>query len=232
MTDPIQTPAQGETPAADHGPQNQGQSPVADAAAQAAQAQAEAKESMWYSGLPETTHEKLKDFKSPDDAISAMEAGKQFVQAKSIDDYKFELGEDVEVAPQVVGFKKFCLEEKIAPSQAQKLLGFQEKILADANEVARVEGETALRKEWGNGFDNNIKKAFSALAAIDRNLGGTQLSAELKRIGGGNNPAVIKALLFVADKIGEDSLGAGGPGGAPEKSMTTEEAYSALFGKK
>ncbi len=203
------------------------------AAADAANQQA-AEGTPWYNGLDEKLHEPLKAFATPEDALAAIEAGGKYTTAKEVGDYTFEFNDATvdQNAPELVHFKQFCLDNNISPEQAQKTLEYQTGIMDAAADQAKTDGEAQLRSDWGNEFDGNLTKALTALTAIDRDTGG-QLAATLKATGSANNPEVVKALLWVHERIGEDNLGAGGPGGAPLNTpISTEDAYAELYGKK
>jgi hypothetical protein len=232
-----QAPAAGEpagqVPAAQEpAAQAPGLPEAAKAAADKANAEAQ-QGTPWYQSLPKESHDKLKDFASHEDALKAIEAGKRFTTAKSVDDYKLSFSDpkvDQSAGP-IADFKKFCLESNIPPEQAQGILEFQTSLVAEAAEEAKRQGEAALRATWGDKFEPNLTKTLVALNAIDKDIGGT-LATKLKAIGGANDPDVLKALLWVHEKIGEDNLGAGGPGGAPTGPISTEQAYAELFDKK
>ncbi len=202
------------------------------AAAAAAAATKAAEGTPWYQGLPEAQHEALKGFATPEDAVAAIEAGSKFTVAKSVDAYQFTFADPDtdQAAPAIASYKQHCLDNGISPEQAQKTLEYQTGVLEEAQQQAKVAGEQQLRADWGNNFDGNLTKALTALTFIDRDTGGS-LAAKLKQNGGANDPDIVKALLWVSDKIGEDNLGAGGPGGTPlDKPITTEEAYAEMFG--
>jgi len=188
----------------------------------------------WYQDLPADQHEVLKQFDTPEAAVQAIQAGQKYTTASKVEDYNFQF-KDAAVdqnAPPILSYKSFCLENGIAPEQAQKLLEYQTGVYAETNAAEMQQGEQTLRADWGNDYDANLAKSLSALAAIDRHTGGG-LAAELKRTGGGNRPEIVKALLWVAENIGEDSLGAGGPRGTPNNTpVSTEESYADLFAGK
>jgi hypothetical protein len=186
----------------------------------------------WYQELPAEQHEKLKGFATIDEAVSAIEAGQKFTTAKAVDDYQFTFADPQmdQNAPAITNYKQFCLDNGIAPEQAQGILEYQTGILAQSTADAKAAGEAQLRSDWGNSFDGNLTKALTALNVIDRDTGGA-LAAKLKMNGGANDPDLVKALLWVHDRIGEDNLGAGGPGGTPlDQPVSTEDAYAELFG--
>ena len=186
----------------------------------------------WYKALPADQHEALKDFATPADAVAAIEAGKVHTLAKEVGDYNFTF-DDPNVdqnAPELLSFKQHCLDTGISPEAAQKTLEYQSNLLTQANETARAAGEAQLRTDWGNNYDANITKSLVALSAIDKATGGT-LAAKLKMNGGANDPDILKALNWVSEKIGEDSLGLGGPGGGGggDGPITAEQAYANLY---
>lgn len=151
--------------------------------------------------------------------------------AKSVDDFQFKLADPSHDAnaPELQDFKKFCLDNGIAPSKAQALLDYQTKLLDTASTNSKQAGEATLRQDWGGNYDANMVRALSALSAYDRQMGGA-LTAELKATGAANHPETLKFLLWASNNMSEDSLGAGGPGGAnPNKPQTAEEAYSEIF---
>lgn len=229
VTPAAATPAPGTTPAAAAPPANQVDS--AEAAAAAA-VKAAAEGTPWYESLPEAQHEAMKTFATPEDAVAAIEAGKQYTTAKSVEDYTFTFADPAtdQAAPAIVSYKQHCLDNGISPEQAQKSLEFQTNLISEATAAAKVAGEQQLRADWGNDFDGNLTQALTALNTIDTQTGGT-LSAKLKVNGGANDPDILKALHWVGSKIGEDNLGAGGPGGGGNTvPITSEEAYAELYG--
>jgi hypothetical protein len=189
----------------------------------------------WYEGLPAEKHEALKGYASLDDAMSAMDLGKTVNTAKGVEDYSIDLGEALngkEDGGALDRYKAHCLERGISPERAQGMIDFQMGELAEAQKVAREMGDAALGKLWGNSKDANTEKAFVALAALDRKMGG-RLAPAFAAAGLTDDPLMVEVMHLVSTMIGEDNLGASGPGsGDVNKPVSTEDAYSSLFNKK
>ena len=117
-----------------------------------------------------------------------------------------ELSEDY-----IANFKKVAHEAGIPPKQAAKVMEWitktaEERVKAalEQAEQARQETEAQLKKEWGDKFDEKVKKA-QAIAKI----GGEEFVQYLEETGLGNHPALIKAFVAIAEKLSEDDLVSG-----------------------
>jgi hypothetical protein len=156
----------------------------------------------------------------------------------TIEDYKIDLGKNAEGVDlntlddggALDRFKEFSIGNNISPEAAQKLIEHQQEEMRQATQEMIAAGEVTLKGKWGNSYEPNKATGFVALAQLDRKMGG-RLSKSFSQSGAINDPVVIEALYEIGQMIGEDNLGAGGPGGAPEGEMTTEEAYKAEYAK-
>ena len=86
-------------------------------------------------------------------------------------------------------------------------------------ETARKDTEAKLRSEWGAAYEGKVAKAQKLLNAF----AGDDYK-QLLDSGFGNNPAVIKFMADMADKISEDAFAKG----TAEATMTPEEAQKEL----
>lgn len=102
--------------------------------------------------------------------------------------------------------------------QAENLSG-QFNALQEQQGQSIEEGEKALRKEWGRGYDQNVKFAHKAF----EEYGGEELAALMDQSGLGNNPAVLKAFANIAKSTMADKDLVGAVEGAG-RVLTPEEA--------
>src|SRR5210317_1447577 len=95
--------------------------------------------------------------------------------------------------------------------QAQGILEFYKNSMEGSAQQNQVDMETAqanaeqeLRKEWGNNYDNNIKKAGAvAKANMDANILDMQLKDGTRL---GDHPSIIKGFANIANIMSEDKL--------------------------
>ena len=231
---PAATPPAADPPAAD--PPAANLSDAARLAAEEALKQPPAE--VWYKDLPEASHEKLKGFESLEAALSAAERGNTLTGLKA-EDYVFDFGKDAEgndiAANDQTGsidrFRQFCLENRVDPEAAQALAVWQAGELAAGQADLIAAGESFLKTKWvGTTYDANRAKALVTLALLDRRMEG-RLAPALSNSGKVNDPVVVEVLHLVSTLIGEESLGAGGPGGGndPDKPVDTKTSYQELF---
>lgn len=216
------------------GGEEQPVSKVAAAAKAVANAEADAASAAWYESLPAEAHAKLKDFASLEDALGAIEKGAKYTTAKSVKDYNIDLGPELngqEDGGALDDFKNFCFENDISPEAAQKLVTYQMGKMSEAQKQLIEVGQAQLKKMWGNSYTTNSEKGFVALSILDRKMGG-RLAPAFKQSGLVDDPIVVEALYEISTMIGEESLGAGGPGAAPQKPVSAEDAYKQLYAKK
>lgn len=67
-------------------------------------------------------------------------------------------------------------------------------------EKARVEAVDALKKEWGQAYDENIEVMKRAVTQF----GGDDFKAFMDESGLGNNPVIIKTFVAIGKAMGED----------------------------
>jgi|TARA_R110000822_G_scaffold97150_2_gene220744 hypothetical protein len=82
--------------------------------------------------------------------------------------------------------------------------------------------EQAMRKEWGNAYDQKMGTAIRAV----REFGGDELVEELNASGLGNNPKLIKAFALAGEKISGDTQLAGTTAGAMTPAQVKEQIAS------
>lgn len=128
------------------------------------------------------------------------------------DDYKFEKPQLPEGLPYDEEAEKWFRQEahaqKMTQSAAQALYAkfIQRQVdaftsYANNYKAEQEAGMSALKKEWGAGYDGQL--GLSKAAA--REYGGDELVGFLNESGVGNNPVVIKAFA----KIGRELMGSG-----------------------
>ena len=69
---------------------------------------------------------------------------------------------------------------------------------AQAAEVARGNGEAALRQEWGAGYERNL----TAAREVAQMFGGREFAGYLEETGLGNDPRMARFLTGIAKKVG------------------------------
>ena len=81
--------------------------------------------------------------------------------------------------------------------------------IKNANQTARVEAETALKKEFGDNYTQKLTEAQSAL----RRFATEDVISYLDKTGLGNNVGLIKMFAAIQNQIGGDSLLSGANAG-------------------
>jgi len=165
--------------------------------------------------------------------VQTQEPAQEPVRELTVEDYNLDWGADIGTDnPVDKQYKDFCLKNKISPEQAQASLEFQKGLMEAAAKDAIESGEKELKNLWGTKYEQKRDASLTALAALDRQMGG-RLAPAFKQSGAANDPVIIEALHLVSTMIGEDNLGAGGPGGASsDRPISTEEAYAQLYKQK
>lgn len=106
-------------------------------------------------------------------------------------------------------FKLAAHKAGLSPDQARFMadwnFGLTQKRM-ETIEAQRVEGEAALKKEWGADYKKNLDRAKAAFSR----LFGKEGDDFLDRTGLGNDPAAIKALYGASTKLSEDFFETGG----------------------
>jgi hypothetical protein len=185
--------------------------------------------------FPETMREKLKDFESSEAFEQAFNDGSLSPKYK-VEDYGtlvFEEGADPSQQNNagLDLFKGFCVEEGIKPDSAQKLVKFQQGLLADSEKKYIETGTKELKARWGVNFQPNLQVGLRALSLLDRKMEG-RFAPAISRNGKVNDPMILEAAYQLGQMIGEANLGAGGPSGADlQTTVTAEETYEEIFKK-
>jgi hypothetical protein len=146
-----------------------------------------------------------------------------------LDKYEMDVGKDAKLDPAILGkFKEAAHKAGVLPKQAVELAKWfdltNQEALAGQDTARKAEeekGVTALRQEWGQGWDKKVQAAQTALAELKD----TGLAEEIKKLGLDNNPVLIKALSKIGESFYEDKLrGEGGSMGG----MTPADAQKEI----
>lgn len=101
---------------------------------------------------------------------------------------------------------KHGLNQSQAQALRQEFLEFMGSGAADQTaqaEVARAEGEAALKIEWGNAYPQKLAEANAAM----KKYAGDDFAAWAEETGAGNDPRLIQAFARIADAtMGESEL--------------------------
>lgn len=130
-------------------------------------------------------------------------------------------------------FKKTAAKVGVLPQDANALLAeyaaFEtgrnaalEKQKAESVKTA-VEG---LKKEWGDAFDTNLRKALFAA----KELGGDDFVKHVDQNGMGNDPHFIKVMTKVAELLGEDKLAEGGVANGKMSPAEIDKRIGQIYG--
>jgi hypothetical protein len=131
---------------------------------------------------------------------------------------KYDLGkfEGVTVPPETVKWaQKLGSDLGIEPGAFNKVISEYLKLDASVQAGQKTVAEnkmkeslTALKKEWGDGYDKNMERANFAA----KKMGGEDAIKALMEYGAHNDPRIIKAFVEGAKLYGEDTLREGGIG--------------------
>ena len=131
---------------------------------------------------------------------------------------KYDMGkfEGVEIpAPTLAWAQKLGAEHGVEPTAMKAIIQDYFKLDATNQGVQAAEktrlmqvGIAELKKEWGDGFDRNIKRAELAC----EKMGGPDLIQHLVKLGVHNDPILLKALEKAAQAYGEDTMREAGAG--------------------
>ncbi len=120
-------------------------------------------------------------------------------------------------------FQDIAVKAHLTPEQAKELQSWwletqvnRLKALDKTMEDEMNASATALRKEWGAKYDENVSKVNIRI----KNFGGKEALKWFSK-GEGNNPMIIKLFSSIAEKMGEDVKG---PGGSSNLTLTPGEA--------
>jgi len=167
----------------------------------------------WFDGLNDELKgdESLKSFENVDalakEYLSLKNA--QIKLPEKPEDYEITVPEGADLDDGAVSqFKSLAHELGIAPETAQKLIDFdveRSKALAESYETAVNKelsaAETALKSEWGNDYDANLKDANKAV----KQFGGDDFVKFLADSGMGRNPMVVKVFYAIGKALNEDT---------------------------
>jgi len=157
-------------------------------------------------------------------------------------EYKFEVGEDVEVPNDTVsGMSKIFHEAGLTNRQANMLMNkYVESGMGanpalesiDERQVAQMRQETisSLQKEWGKGYDDNLTIANSVMMEFGNiDLRESKLANGMSV---GDHPEIIKLLSnvgsFIKSKVSEDKL----EGTKMSGGMSSDQAKAKLMEMK
>lgn len=130
-------------------------------------------------------------------------------------EYKPTLSEGVTLDPTVESIireagVKYAIPPKIMGEVLESLIVKQEEILqtqTSAEQKTQLSEHGALRKEWGENFAENCRKAKNAALNLAGKAG---IPVDtIKRTGIGDNAAIIRLFAAAADAMGEDTIRGG-----------------------
>lgn len=169
-----------------------------------------------------------------DDAVAMRAAMTKLGLPDDISGYKLSpiedgvafMAPDTQLAKDWIAFSH---KEGMLPSHTNAAYGFLAKYMTqqhkDAGSALAAQAETnatALKTEWGEAFDKNIRLADFA---VDK-LGGDSddFRSAINDAGLGTNSAVMKALVKIGSMLAEDAGDGDGPAGGFGDSMDPNEA--------
>ncbi|GIW60560.1 MAG: hypothetical protein KatS3mg087_1626 [Patescibacteria group bacterium] len=134
--------------------------------------------------------------------------------------------EQVPVDEEVLNeFKQKAHELNLLPAQAQELVEWfvdkqktAQKMLAEQSQREYQEAEAQLRKEWGRAYEEKVKK----VQRLVKEFADEDVLEELQKFG--NNPALIKFIANIADRLSNDAF----PGKGSSIYKTPEEIQSEI----
>lgn len=142
----------------------------------------------------------------------------------------------IEITPEsMAGFQTVVHKIGLTNTQADEINKFQIQVLNQsvvqqekAEQKKEMDGETALRKDWGQDYDKNMQTITKFLMKA----GGQEA---VDSIGGGSgikkNPIVAKALAEIFSQLNEDSIkfvGGNSTGAGTGGNETKEEALAKI----
>lgn len=187
-------------------------------------------EGSWLDALPDDLkgNEALKGYKDAGEAAKALVElqGKLPVVPESADAYEITIPEGQQYSEALINSaKQWALEAGMSQEQLGK---FTERYLAHEaqvfQEIQKQEQEAlgALEKEWGSSFEANVERAKRAISRF----GDAEFKQFLDSSRLGNNPAMVKMFLKVAEAMSEDTLS--GDGNKPKERPTTRTGEGML----
>ncbi len=149
---------------------------------------------------------------------------------KALDEYKFDLEKDVEVDQGFLDkFKAVAHQAGVLPSQAKMMADFFGKNSKDSfnSQVEEQKGKIkadldALKKDWGQSYDEQMAKARAALNEFTDPVEREQL----KVLGLGHNTTFLKLLAKFGGTLAEGKIRESGDGGG--FSLTPSQARAEL----
>lgn len=150
----------------------------------------------------------------------------------SADDYKLpdvELPEGMEKDEDFESrFKNEAIEANLTKAQFEKLFKFANEYMGSKytetiNERKKnhEDAEKTLKKDWGNSYGNNLKKAQN----IIKKYADDEEIKEINKTGIGNNPVFIKLFHKIAQDVSEDKFVQGESSGTEEKPTRSVFSY-------
>lgn len=129
----------------------------------------------------------------------------------------------------VNGFKKFAIDNRIPKGMAQKMVDYMDGTAKAGVEKAQAESQASiaqglqgLQTEWGQAYDSKLGAAKRVLSDVVKDSAVLEM---FKDPSVGSNPAVIKALAAIGEKIfKEDGFKGGNTSGIP----TPEQAARSI----
>jgi hypothetical protein len=134
---------------------------------------------------------------------------------ETVDKYEFKAPEGFN--PEIMGkFKEIAHGAGILPQQAEKLVNFYQDLNKNASEsnltqqkAKMEEGVTALRKEWGNAFDQEVEVAKAGL----QSFGDDNFKKFLDESGLKSHPEMVKLFNRLGKATGEQGIKGQGTSG-------------------
>jgi hypothetical protein len=136
---------------------------------------------------------------------------------ESVEDYQINLGEGKELSDEFSkNFKEQAHKAGILPFQAEKLAGWYADYTQSFLEAQKTQTESsitenteALKKEWGDAYDDNVTRAKVAFKELIPDQADRD---RLLDMGLGNDPGFIKALTKASKFFSEDTFVGAGAG--------------------
>lgn len=157
----------------------------------------------WRQGLGELAgHDRIVGFKSTKELAEAyVNSPKPRKLPASVDEYK--VPEEVKIK----GLRSMALANKISQDQLDGILKFN-RDLSSKTLQSRQEQHTkdvkALKDEWGDKYDSNLKLAKKALKQYDSE--DESVSKLLKAANMSDNPSVMRFMHKLGKALGEDTF--------------------------
>lgn len=121
-------------------------------------------------------------------------------------------------------FRDLAHQLGLTQQQAKALHEFDVERTKEAvaqQQKQQAEGFEALKKEWGDNFDGNVKQAQAAVQQIANTLEDSELAQRLVQSGYAQDPRMLKTFYGIYQLIKDDSLIDGSPEGGSDGEVTT-----------